>query len=88
MADCLGTPESHCCNLGALGVCGFLEVDDPARHGLTSCRLRRRHVSWEAVHDSGEYQSVGVIVRGLVGVDCGYWPTSGETCATCGVTGG
>ena len=88
MADCLGTPESHCCNLGALGVCGFLEIDDPSRPGLTSCTLRRRFESWAEVHASGEYQSVGVIVRGLVGVDCGDWPTPGETCATCGVTGG
>ena len=88
MTTCLGTPDSHCCNIGDLGVCGFFEPDDPSRPGQGSCQLRRRLGSWDKVHESDDYRPVGVIVRDMVGVDCGDWPTPGERCATCGVTGG
>lgn len=87
MSVCGGTPDSHCCWLGEAGQCGFLEVDDPSRPGLASCTLRRRLGSWEAVHASGDYQTVGVVVRDLVGVDCGDWPPRGVKCASCEVTG-
>jgi hypothetical protein len=88
-ATCDGLAADHCCYLGAAGVCRYLERDTvPGRRW--ACGLRRVLGSWGKVHADPRYLAnvKPVLVDIGVKVDCGQWPTPGETCATCGVTGG
>lgn len=54
---CLGRNlNSHCCNLGAAGVCRHLEENTEPGFRWT-CGLRRKLGSWSAVLNSKEYKA-------------------------------
>ena len=81
--ECVGGVADHCCHLGPVGVCTFLDTNVDGRRW--SCRLRAELGDWSKVHDDVRYVTVvQPTVRALVGVDCGDWPPPGVQCATCG----
>ena len=83
--ECKGDQDDHCCHLGKYGVCEFLANANTR----WVCTLREQLGSWERVHVDPRYIDRVRPKLGDIGikVDCGNWPTPGETCATCGVTG-
>lgn len=86
---CLGNLDDHCCHLGKYGVCEHLADVHPVTGRRWICTLREQLGSWERVHVDPRYldnvkpklDDIGITV------DCGDWPTPGQTCATCGVIG-
>ena len=74
MAICHGNGSDHCCNLGAAGVCTFLEENTvPGRRW--ACGLFRELGSWGAVHTSSRYLSeVRPKLDAYALPDCGDWP--------------
>lgn len=87
MVACRASTD-HCCYLAGK-VCSYLRDDGPTASRRWVCTFRERLGSWAAVHADAEYlATVGPVMRGLTGVDCGDWPVPGELCHECGVTGG
>ena len=85
-ATCHGNGPDHCCTFQGV-TCTHLE-ENTVEGRRWACGLRRELGSWEAVYADARYEDVRTKLRDIgITVDCGDWPTPGETCATCGVTG-
>ena len=77
---CHGNLDDHCCYLGPVGVCRYLEEGTvPGRRW--TCGLYRRAGSWAAVYESVAYREhVKPILNRLGLVDCGDWPQLQPDC--------
>jgi len=83
MSLCKATAETHCCYIIGQGVC---EHFDATKTDLF-CTLRAELPEWNAVHNDPRYRPQRKALEGFGSVLCGDWPTVGELCNACGVTG-
>lgn len=88
MGICQGNSEDHCCHLGMMGVCKYLE-EDTMEGRKWVCSLYKELDSWEAVHSDERYlMDVRPFWESFdPELNCGSWPPKGEKCATCNIIG-
>jgi len=74
MQECHGNGNDHCCYLGSVGVCRYLE-EGTVDGRRWACGLFRRAGSWDAVYESVAYRdNVRPVLDRLRLPDCGDWP--------------
>ncbi len=85
MAVCTGNFEDHCCWVDGK-VCPHLE-ENTVEGRRWACGLLVALGSWEGVYRTEAWQRDVKPLCDRLGVRCGDWPSEGERCATCGVSG-